>query len=189
MIEPEIHHHFIQLPFAVSRAEDLLLRQIAKHATLRLHQLHLFGRPHIALVRDLFGGLSGCLLLHAAPLHQRRAEIVLGKLATALRKRVETGKPGRHGGIGEGLRPELLVDVLVQTHSPKALNVARRRSEAEPVQHVNDRLVIRMGWDAQRQRGGKNTGQLDQGDDGRNSNKFANLHDGSSVRAAVSLQV
>jgi hypothetical protein len=39
---------------------------------------------------------------------------------------------------------ELLLDVGLQAHCPDLLDIAPSRAEADPVQHMNDGLVV--GW-------------------------------------------
>ena len=149
MVEPEIDHHLFELALAVGRAKDLLLRELDQQLPLALHGFDLFRRAHRPLVGavGVHRRIVGRLLLRAAPLHLSRDEVVLGELTRASRQRLEPGQAGRHRGVGNPLRLQLLFDVFGQADLADSLDVARGRAEADAVQHVEDGLVVGAGRD------------------------------------------
>jgi hypothetical protein len=157
VVEPEVHHHFLELPFAVSGAKHLGLHQLGEGLALHAHRVHLLGRQILVLSRRSFPSRRrfGCrrvrrlralgrlLPLLRASRHLRRKEILLGHLARAPREGFESAEPSSHLGVREALGVELLLHVGLQSYGAHALDIARRRPEADPVQDVNDGASVR----------------------------------------------
>jgi hypothetical protein len=145
VIEPEVHHHFFELAFAVGRAENLLLHQFHEHQALSARGVEHLGRSHrlrLGLRLTLHCLLaSGLLPLPSS--HERREEVSFGELARALRQGLKPGKPWSHARISKAFRMELLVDIGLQSHLSHPLNISRPGTEADPIQHVDDSLVGR----------------------------------------------
>jgi hypothetical protein len=52
--------------------------------------------------------------------------------------RREPGEPGADGAVGDAVRLQLLLDVTLQADCADRCHVARTRSEAHTVEHVDD---------------------------------------------------
>jgi hypothetical protein len=160
VIEPEVGHHFLELPIAVDGAENLLLGELGDHFALLARHFHLLGGARLLLRRVGRGALVGQLRL--APRHLRGHVVVFGDLPAAERQRLESGQPSRHRRIGDPLRRELLVDVPGQPDLAHPFDISGAGAEPDAVQHVQDRLVVgtarngRAGKRGGRQRRGGN---------------------------------
>jgi len=142
VIEPEVHHHFLELPVARDRARDP-------------------GRLHLpvddrgpALGRIRLHDLLAAHLARGQPLLHLRAErrIVAVEGGRALREHRIGCERLLHRRIRNPARVELPLDVRGEAHPPHPLDVARSRSVAEPVQGVEDDLIRAEGRGGQPQR-------------------------------------
>ena len=130
MIEPEIGQHFLQLPLAVDRAQQLLLAQLDDDAVgFLLHRLFFGGRR--AVVRFLFLARLDC----------RPFEFV-GELARAHANRPQARETATHAAVGNAIGPQLFVDIALDAGGHDAFDVPRPWPEADAVEHVLDRARI-----------------------------------------------
>jgi hypothetical protein len=84
------------------------------------------------------------LLLGATVVPLRGVELLVRHLFAVLAERLESGESRAHLLFGDRFRPELLIDVLLETHSSYALHVAGHCAESKTVQHVDDCFVVRI---------------------------------------------
>ena len=139
MVEPEIGQHFLELPLAVDRADQLLLGELHHHLIGALPHLRGgAGRWHRLV---LFAGPSR--LLPAFPAHLQLRDLELFRdLTRAHADRGQAGKPRGDGAVRDPLRLQLLLDVALQTDFPDGCHVAGARTEAHPVEDVDDGFVV-----------------------------------------------
>ncbi len=142
MVEPEVDHDFFELALAVSGAKDLLSRQLHQHEALSLSRgcrWRLGGHPHFGILR------GGCRLraLRLAPRHQPGDVIVAREIACAHRHGLEAGESRGHRRIRDRRGIQLAIEVRGESHLLHARDIPGPRTETDPVQHVDDRLVVR----------------------------------------------
>jgi hypothetical protein len=115
-------------------------------------------------------------LPRAPPLEHGRYKVRFCQLAAAHPKRVEPGEPGgQHGSLAP--RTELVVDVPLYAYAPHPCNVAGRRAEAQPVQHVNDCLDVGIAWDSLRPDNSQTDVEGQQSPKARPPDSSTSLHD------------
>ena len=153
VIEPEIGHHFFELAFTVGRPQDLLAGELREHFARLARGLHLLGRPdRLAVGRRIrllcHRRIAGRVLPHLLPHLERGHEVFAGEVARAHGQRLESGEARRHARVGEALRVQLLIDVRRQADLPHAIHVAGPRAVADPVQDMQDGLVVGPGRDS-----------------------------------------
>jgi hypothetical protein len=140
MVEPEIGQHFLELAVAVDRADQLLLGQLHHHLVGAL--LHLRRRSRRLRRLVLIAGPSRLLPFLLTHLKLRDLEL-LRDLARAHADRGETGEPGADGAVGDAFRLQLLFDVALHADISHRRHVAAARSEANPVEYVDDGFIVR----------------------------------------------
>ena len=141
MVEPEVDHHFFELPVAVGRAQQFLLRQLQQHLPFAADLWCWRGSHHLGLW--CCAGLrigAGPLLF--GPRALRGNEVLLGELTRARLDRRQRFQPRAHRRVVDLLGVELLLDVGLETGGADTLDVSRHRPEADPVQHVDDGAVV-----------------------------------------------
>jgi hypothetical protein len=134
MVEPEIGQHFLELPLAICRAQNLLLAEL-DHDQIGL-LLHGIGR-----LRRCRVGVFGVLLTVAPRLEHRQLEL-LGNFARAHADRGQAGQPRLHRRVRKALGMELLVDISLYPHRPDLSDIPEARAEPDAVQDVDNRLVV-----------------------------------------------
>ena len=88
--------------------------------------------------------IGGYLPLRSLTRFHRRHEIVPRELAGTLAEGLELREARRDRGLGNAIGMKLLLDVGVEADAPHALDVAGTSAEAEAVQDVEDRPVVRV---------------------------------------------
>ena len=176
--------HFLELPLAVSGAQDLLFGEIDQHRARAPLRLHLLGRAlavgpvfrrsvWLRLLRDV-----SLRLLRGAPRLHRRPEIIISQLAGAQADRLEPRQPRGERGIRNTVGSQLLLDVGGETDLPDALDVAGPRAEARAVEHVKNGLVVGLGGDrgalSRRGRGQRHGGHGRRRDSGPDNDQMRN---------------
>ena len=78
------------------------------------------------------------------------AQVLVGDLPAALVQGLELGQPRRDSGILDAFGVELLIDVGLQPDRSHPLDIAGPWTEADPVEHVDDRLVVRTSRNRRR---------------------------------------
>ena len=102
VVEPKVDEHFFELPLAVHRSHDSLLRQFGEHRPVRSHRVHLFWGSFFAG----HSGLDRCgnavpraLLLLTPSQHQCRDEVFLRQHPRRFLKGLERREPGCEVGV------------------------------------------------------------------------------------------
>ena len=121
------------------RAQQLLLGELHDHLVGALLYLRRAPAGWRRLVR--FAG-PGRLLLPLPPHLQLRDLELLRDLTRAHPDRRQAGEPRGDGAVGNPLRLELLLDVALQADFPDRRHVAGARTEAHPVEDVDDGFVV-----------------------------------------------
>jgi hypothetical protein len=131
VIEPEVHHHFLELPLREHGAGELGRLQLDRDA----------GRPPLERC-----DLANFLLAHLARL--RLGEKLGIRLGIAVKEIGHAHGQGRKGLKGcfeaiirDAAGIELTVDIGGEADLPHALEIPRARAIAEAIQHVDDALV------------------------------------------------
>ena len=149
VVEPEVHHHFLELPVARDRPRDpggLHLGGDGGGPALgRIHLHHLLA-AHLARGQPL-------------PRLRRRQRILADERDRAEREHRIGRERLLHRGIRNGARVELPLDVRGEAHPPHPLHVTRPRAVAEPVERVQDEPIGAEGRRGQAQRGRSACGQ------------------------------
>src|SRR5208282_6026919 len=131
MVEPERGHHFLQLPRPFDRTQQPRLDRLAHHDSLL--DSRVFGRV-------LYRTLVAAALALGVPARLHDRPLIFGEQRE--RRHVDRAifvyPLGQIAGNRYRLGMQLLVDVAFRPHRADALEVARPRTEPEPVQDVQN---------------------------------------------------
>jgi len=149
VVKPKVGHDLLQLPLARNGADQFLSLQFAQKVLLRL-QVFL---PHdgldlladrLLILRRVVGRL---LLFFCGDQSEfasdiRRRDVVLIKFPDVHLDGRESRQERVRAAVVDALRVKLLVNILVDAEFPNAIDIARARAERDPIQQVNDFLIV-----------------------------------------------
>ena len=88
------------------------------------------------------GGVLRVCPLRLPPDHLSGKVVLLRQLSRAHRQGLEPCEPSSDPVVANALRLQLLVDVFTEAHLPNAVDVTRCRAKTDPVEHVDDGLIV-----------------------------------------------
>ena len=150
VVEPEIGHHFLELPFAVDATDEPVCNQLLQELLRTLQ--HVFHHVFLNLLPScnllaLLGRIWACRLLVRLD-SQLTGDLLrfwklIEELGGAHRERIEVGYPVIRSCIGDSIGMELLLDVVAETQPLNAFDIIGSRPKTKTVKDMRDFLFFR----------------------------------------------